>query len=172
MSVQETVWNWRNPGPEGGGSVNLRRQAVIQAAVMAVIGLLLHQWIGHQTFGLVIWALAAVVLILGLAAPKAYRPIHRFGQFLGKAVGGLLTWLLLVPLFFLVFFPGAIVLKLTGRDPMSLRRKDDRYTCWIPRRRAIPNSNYVRQFLLEDKAAREELRPVGSGVSPDGEAAG
>jgi hypothetical protein len=171
-SVQETVWNWRDssgPGGEKSDAAALRRQAVIQAVVMGVIGFVLFQWIGHHTFAKVIWGLAAVILVLGLVAPAAYRPIHGFGQWLGKAVGALLTWVLLVPLYFLVFTPGAILLRLQGRDPMHRKMRDGKYTCWIPRNRKGTAETYSRQFLLEDKEARSVLRPVGAGKSVSGE---
>ncbi len=141
---------------------------------MGAIGFVLYQWIGHVTFAKVIWCLAGLVLVLGMVAPAAYRPIHRFGQWLGKAVGMLLTYILLVPLYFLVFLPGAIVLKIQGRDPMHRKPRDLKYTCWIPRRRQATPDIYDRQFLLEDKAARCELRPDGAVASPpdDSDASG
>ncbi len=171
-SVQETVWNWRDSSGRSAGkseAASLRRQAVIQAAVMGVIGFILYQWIGHVTFARIVWGLAGVILILGLVAPRAYKPIHGFGQWLGRAVGALLTYLLLVPLFFLVFTPGALILRLQGRDPMHRRARDRKFTCWIPRRRPATTETYSRQFLLEDKTARGELRPVGSGNPLSGE---
>lgn len=167
-SVQETVWNWREKSGRGAGpseSASLRRQAIIQALVMGVIGFALLKWIGHATFAKVVWGLAGVVLVLGLAAPRAYRPIHRFGRWLGRAVGVLLTYVLLVPLYFLFFTPAALYLRLRGRDPMQRRPRDAQYTCWVPRRRPATAESYTRQFLLEDKGARRELRPVGAGNS-------
>lgn len=165
-SVQETVWNWRDKSGQNAGTseaAGLRRQAVIQAVVMGVIGFILLKWIGHPTFAKVVWGLAGVVLVLGLAAPRAYRPIHGFGQWLGRAIGALLTYVLLVPLYFLVFTPAALILRLQGRDPMQRQPRDRQYTCWVRRDRAATPESYTRQFLLEDKGARRELRPVGAG---------
>jgi len=171
-SVQETVWNWQEaagPSTQKAEASSLRRQAALQAAVMGVIGFVLYQWIGHATFAKIVWGLAAFILVLGLTAPAAYRPIHGFGQWLGRAVGALLTWVLLVPLFFLVFTPGALLLRLQGRDPMHRRKRDPEYTCWIPRTRPATAETYNRQFLLEDPEARGALRPVGAGVARCGE---
>jgi len=171
-SVLETVWNWRDSSGRSTGKTegaSLRRQAVIQVIVMGAIGFVLYRWIGHETFAKVVWGLAAVILVLGLVAPRAYRPVHRFGLWLGKIIGALLTYVLLIPLYFLVFLPGALVLRLQGRDPMHRRARDRAYTCWIPRRRPAERETYSRQFLLEDKAARVELRPVGAGIEPSEE---
>jgi hypothetical protein len=134
---------------------------------MGVIGFVLFQWIGHPTFARIIWGLAGLILVLGLVAPPAYRPVHRFGQWLGRAVGALLTWVLLVPFYFLVFTPGALLLRLQGRDPMHRRLRDSKYTCWIRRTRPAQADTYRRQFLLEDREARGALRPVGVKTGED-----
>ena len=100
-SVLETVWNWRDSSGRSTGKTegaSLRRQAVIQVIVMGAIGFVLYRWIGHETFAKVVWGLAAVILVLGLVAPRAYRPVHRFGLWLGKIIGALLTYVLLIPL--------------------------------------------------------------------------
>ena len=83
-SVQGTVWNWRDSegqGKEKSEAATLRRQAVIQALVMGVIGFVLFQWIGHHTFARVIWGLAGLILVLGLIA----RPPT--GRFTGSDSG-------------------------------------------------------------------------------------
>jgi len=164
--VLNTVWNWReDAGREAGRRerADLRRAALIQAVVMALVGCVVGLWWGHRVVAYVIWGLAAVVLVLGLAAPAAYRHVHRFGQWLGRLVGGLLLYLLLAPAYYLIFLPASLIVRMTGRDPMSLQRRDPRHTCWIPRNGEIPVETYARQFMLEDKAARELRRPVGVG---------
>jgi hypothetical protein len=163
--VTEAIWRWR----EERGSVHrrvaenayLRRRAVIQFIVMAGVGALLYFLIGHHTVGLVVWGLALVILLFGLALPKFYRPINKFGEWLGRAVGGLLTYLMLVPLFFLLFVPAALYLKLKKRDPMKRHGRDPNHTYWIPRRIPAGKTSYQRQFLVEDGEAKSLLRPVG-----------
>ena len=161
--VVNTVWNWREAAGRDEQSrerTGLRRSALVQTAVMVAIGCILAFLWGHHIAAYIVWSLAAVVLLLGLAAPSAYRHIHRFGQWLGRAVGGLLLYLLMTPMYFLVFFPASLILRLTGRDPMSLKKRDMRHTCWIPRAGDIPVETYARQFMLEDKEARKLRRPV------------
>jgi hypothetical protein len=163
-SVQDVVWNWKDTSNNQQTDQNtpavLRRQAIIQALVMGAVGFVIYQWIGHAVFAKVIWGLAGLVLVLGLLIPAAYRPIHNFGQWLGKMIGLILTNVLLVPLYFLVFFPGALILKIQGRDPMHRKPRDSKYTFWIRRTRESSVESYQRQFLLEDRSARSELRPV------------
>ena len=164
-SVQKTVWDWQGSSSRNAAKTTmtmLRRQAVIQTVIMTAIGFILSQWLGHVVFARVVWGLAAVVLILGLALPRVYSFVHRFGQWLGRNFGALLTWVLLTPLYLIVFFPVAIVLRLRGRDPMNRRMLAPEYTCWIPRRTRPTTDSYARQFFVEDAAARELLRPVNA----------
>jgi len=125
---------------------------------MGAVGFLLHHWLGHVIFARVIWGLAGLILALGLCYQPAYRPIHRFGHWFGTKVGILLTHILLVTFYYLVFFPVAIILKIQGRDPMHRKPRDPRYTWWIRRQQTATTDSYKRQFLIEDRAARGELR--------------
>jgi len=174
LSVQEVVWNWREheASPRADSSVrnHLRRKAVIQALVMGVIGAILLGLFGHRIVAFVVWGLAAVILILGLAAPPVYRHVDRFGQLIGRAVGGLLTTVLLTPFYYLVFFPGALLLRLQGRDPLHRPPLEPGRTGWIPRRQAPTPESYARQFLREDREARVLHRPVGAGTDANDEA--
>lgn len=163
-NVVRATWNWRSPGGEKAGSAteNLRRQALTQTMVMVLVAALLYFVFHHTFFVPVILALAAIVLILGMAFPSAYRPIHAFGRRLGIAVGKGLTYLLLVPFFFLFFTPVALILRAQGRDPLHRGFRDSQWTYWIRRPAKDSDDNIDKQFLREDKATREELRAVGT----------
>lgn len=162
--VLRATWDWRVAGEVTTGSAvsGLRRQAVIQAVVMALVAAFLYFIIGHTFFVPVILGLAAVVLVLGLVFPPAYRHIHRFGRWLGRTVGKGLTYLLLVPFFFLFFTPVALILRLQGRDPLHREFRESSLTYWIRRAAKDRDDNIDRQFMREDKEARGELRDVGS----------
>jgi len=165
MSLDATagVWKWRDSAAidsRRNEKSQLRRQAVIQALVTAAVGLIIDRLLGHHTFAIVLWSIAGFVFLLGLAWPKGYRPIHRFGALLGKLGGGLLLYVLLVPLYYLLFFPVSLWLRARGRDPLHRALRDPDYTCWIKRHTLDEDPDYERQFLIEDREARDELRPV------------
>ena len=161
--VMQATWNWQSradtvPGGPAGG---LRRSALIQSVVMGLIGAFLLFGLNHLLFARIIWGLAGLVLILGLAIPTAYRPIHAFGQWLGRVVGQGLTYVLLVPFFYLFFTPVALLLRLQGRDPLHRGFRDPQWTYWLARSPKEPGENIDKQFLREDREARKVLRPVG-----------
>ena len=116
----------------------------VQALVaFAVAGL--FYWRGRHIAASVVAAIGAVVLISGLFIPPLFRKIEQGGQWLGRAVGLALTWALLVPLFYLVFLPGRLILLATRHDPMCRRFPSTEPTYWIPHRPAPPG-HYTRQF--------------------------
>lgn len=163
--VLAVTWDWRRPaGPvPGSGRAALRRAAVIQAAVTASIAALLRFGFGHHLFPLILWIVAGLVLVLGLFLPRAYRPVHAFGRSLGRFVGRLLVYVLLVPFYFLFFTPAALWLRLRGRDPLHRSFRDPRHTYWIARGPRERGDNASRQFLRENREARGALREVGTG---------
>jgi hypothetical protein len=166
--VLRATWNWRSPseGDESGGLEGLRRQALTQFVVMVLVAAFLYFVLDHTLFVPFILALAAVVLVLGMALPRAYRPIHRFGRWLGQVVGKGLAYLLLVPFFYLFFMPVALLLRLQGRDPLHRSFRETNWTYWIRRAPKDRDENIDRQFMREDKAARGALRAVGATDSP------
>jgi|GEM_PF-312677 len=167
--VMETTWNWRSG--LGGGPVplpgNLRRSAVTQAAVMALVAAFLFYGLHHELLARVVLGLAGLVLVLGLAFPPAYRPVHAFGRWLGRVVGKALTYVLLVPFFYLFFTPVAMALRAQGRDPLHRRFRDPQWTYWIRRSPKARDENIDKQFLREEKECRSEFRNVGPEARPD-----
>jgi hypothetical protein len=167
--VCEAIWNWREAATvaaaAGSGAAVLRRAALVQALVMGAIGLLLHFVLGHELLARIVWALAGVIVLLGLVAPPAYRPIHRFGRWLGRIVGVALIYVLLVPFFYLFFFAVSLILRLQRRDPMQRSSLPAGLTYWIPRRHESAAEQYERQFLREDKEARGLRRPLAGALA-------
>lgn len=66
--------------------------------------------------------LGAAGLILGLVAPQALHPIFRFSRASATALGTALAWVLTAPLYWLLFTPLALLIRVFGADSMSPRR--------------------------------------------------
>ena len=164
-SVSRVVWprggRATDPGPD------LRRAALVQAAVLVVVGTLLLFAFGHAILAVVVWCLAAAALLTGLMRPAAFAPVHRFGRVLARVVGVALTWLLLAPFYVVGFGSAALVLRLRGEDPLQRRMLPAGLSYWVPRRRRAGSGDYTRQFRVEDLGARKERRPLETGA-PEG----
>ena len=89
--------------------------------------------------------------------------LRRFGQVVGTS----LAWLLLTPLWLLVFVPGGLWQRLRGRDPLRRVPLKAGLTAWTPRRRASDARSAARQFQDEDREALGLERPEGALPAPE-----
>ena len=147
--VSSVVWPWRE-NPAGAAKPEKTRPArsavAIQTATMVAIGALLYWGPKHRAAGLVLWGLAAAVLVSGLFFPPAFAAIERFGKRLGKGAGSILTWSLLAPFYYLCFLPLRLALAIRGKDPLARRFPSDEPTYWVPRKPVADLSQYKKQF--------------------------
>ncbi len=167
--ASRVVWDWRARDPERERervALRLKREGLLQGLVVLLLGLAVKNVLGHRTLGDVLVVLGAVQGMVATWRPLWLRPVRRCGRGLGRAVGGGLTWLLLVPFFLLVMAPVALVLRLRGRDPLHRQPLPAGLTAWIPRRHAATRESLQRQFLVEDREARALARPEGAQPDP------
>jgi hypothetical protein len=141
------TWNWRVLGEPPPPKKKLSRavKALIQVPIMLGIATLLYLWLGHVIMPIIIVVLASLVLVGGLFVPPIFDAFERFGVKLTYWVTLILNWGLLTPFFYLVFFPGRLVLKLKGKDPMDRVFPDPRPTLWVPRKPVANLNQYTKQ---------------------------
>jgi len=89
---------------------------------------------------------AVFALVSGLAVPKLFARWEACGRAFGKVVAGMVTWICLVPVFYLIFVPGRLILALTGKDPMGLAFPTKQPTYWGPRAPGKDAAEYRRQY--------------------------
>lgn len=123
-----------------------RRRVLIQCAVTTAIATFLTWWLGRYRLGLFLYCLSAVILICGFLAPKAFDALERLGQKLAHAVALALTWILLMPFFYLCFTPARLILKLMGKDPMQRRFDRNCASYWTNHKPPITPQPYSRQY--------------------------
>ena len=146
-AVARAVWPWDKPAAAlADGRPRLRRKALIQALVMAAVAALFFFWRGPIVFPAILGGLAAVNLALGLAAPRAFGAIDRGMQAFGRGAGVAVTWLLLVPFFYITFGFARLVLIAARKDPLHRRFPDTAASYWIPHRAASGPDAYRKQF--------------------------
>jgi hypothetical protein len=148
-SVTSIVWPWRErdaarTAPRKTGPA--AETVLLQAGGMAAIGAGLFWWLEHRAMGIAAWSLAGVVLVAGFFVPPAFAALERFGQRLGKWVGAVLTWTLLVPFYYLCFVPLHLAQKMAGKDPLRRQCPTAEPTYWTPRKPVADLSQYRKQF--------------------------
>jgi hypothetical protein len=146
-AVVKAVWPWAKPAASPADDrPRLRTKALIQALVMAAVAALIFFWRGHVVLPAVLAALAAANLTLGLAVPRAFGVVDRALQAFGRGVGTAVTWLVLVPFFYLFMLPARLILAATGKDPLHRRFPDTPASYWVPRRPIKGMDDYRKQF--------------------------
>lgn len=145
--VSAVVWPWcrARPGQDPAAAARaLRHKALIQAIVTAVVGAVIYFLFRHALAAYVVWGIAAFVLVTGWLVQPVFRAVDRFMQGFGRAVGTGLTYLLLVPFFYLVFMPGRMLMRVLGKDPLQLARATEP-SCWSVRKPLKPD-HFKKQF--------------------------
>ncbi|MBF0285383.1 MAG: hypothetical protein HQL51_13105 [Magnetococcales bacterium] len=82
-----------------------------------------------------LWAgvAAGVFLVLALAWPRGLAPLNRLWFHFGLLLHRVMTPLVMGILFFAVFTPMGVVMRLLGKDPLRLRLDPKASSYWIPR---------------------------------------
>ncbi len=90
--------------------------------------------------------LALAVGPLGLARPRAVRPVFVAWMVVAFPIGWAVSTALLAALFYGVFTPLGLLFRLAGRDPLRLRPQPAAATYWTPKPAAADVRRYFQQF--------------------------
>ena len=85
-----------------------------------------------QSFVTVSIALAVLLALVTLVAPKLLAPFNRAWFALGQLMGRIVSPIVLGAIFFLILTPVAVMTRLFGRDELRLKRKSVE-SYWIER---------------------------------------
>lgn len=139
------IWDWRSARSRGGADAAAhRRGGLIRAAVGAGAGALLWR-LGHAHLAAVTWSIATVLGSLALASPgRAYAAVDRAVEKLASGVGVVVGWLVLVPVFYVVFVPFGLIARRGAADAMQRRYDPTATSYW--RKRPPTEPSLDRQF--------------------------
>ena len=87
----------------------------------------------HPTARIVLWSVGGFLVLNGLLTPKILAPGYKIWMRLATVLGWINTRILLGLIFYLIFTPVGLVMRLSGRDPLTQRidRTADSY--WVDR---------------------------------------
>jgi hypothetical protein len=112
------------------GGVNRERSfgLSVGGVLLAIAALL--AWRGRVTRAEIVGVIGAVLVVGGAFAPKLLKWPSDLWWAFAMALGWVNARVLLSVLFFLILSPLGLLWRLTGRDPLSLRRSS--YPGWTP----------------------------------------
>jgi len=140
------AWNWPGRATAPAPRAPSRAAALAQAAVALAVATWLLFFKKRVILGAVLYGVGTLVLVGGLWLPPLHRALQRGGAWLGRIVGQALTWLLLVPLFYLFFPPARLLLWLRGKDPLRRRWAPSAASYWTARRPVAQADHYSRPY--------------------------
>ncbi|HEX9973430.1 MAG TPA: SxtJ family membrane protein [bacterium] len=124
----------------------LRTFGMALTVFLGVIGLI--QFLkGNEPTNFWFWGAAALILVTTLSVPILINPIYRAAMFIAHILGWINTRIILGLLYYFLFTPIALVMRLMGRDPLHRKLDKQAKTYWKVRDK-IPFSeeHYLRQF--------------------------
>jgi hypothetical protein len=127
-----------------------RRELVLFGAVWLVFfgaagGLVVWRG-GPWTAGAALWAAAALVPAIGWAAPGFMRIVYVGMACAAFPIGLVVSLLALTGVYYLVFTPIGLALRVCGYDPMGRRFDASADSYWVPRPSEEKPDRYFRQF--------------------------
>jgi hypothetical protein len=112
---------------------SLRRSGVLRALLAYAFAALLF-FVEHPIGSAVAGSIGTLTLLLALISPAGgYLRLQRAVEQLGELVGGLLTWLLLGPVFYLVLAPFGLLARRGKGDRVGRRFDRSVASYWIVR---------------------------------------
>ena len=99
----------------------LRKFGLIFAGMFILFFALLLPLIWDKSSPMWPWIVAAVFIAAALLVPMALGPVYRLWMKIGHVLGWINTRIILGLVFFVIFAPVALVLKLLGKDALKRR---------------------------------------------------
>jgi len=145
------AWSWQRPDPRAevtGESAAARRQGVIGGVVGLAFAALFFFWLHRRTLAEVVAAIAIVTTLAALLSPRGlYRQLTRLLDLLAHAVGTVVTWILMVVLYALLFVPVGLILRWTGKIALRTPADPAARSYWTNLEAAPVNpESYSKQF--------------------------
>jgi hypothetical protein len=123
----------------------LREFGLVFAAGLIVMFGLLLPWLAGRSWPLWPWVAAGVFVTLALAFPPALRPLNALWLKIGHVLGWINTRIILGVVYFVVFLPAGLLLRLLHKDPMHRSIDASAASYRVPSKSA-PNQQMERPF--------------------------
>jgi len=123
----------------------LRKFGLMTGGILALLFGLFFPWLFEKSIPAWPWITAAVLGGWGLIAPLSLQPVYRGWMKLGLLLSKITTPIILGIVFYGMFFPMGLVMRLSGRDPMA-RRLDDEAASYRIKHEKAPKKSMERPF--------------------------
>jgi hypothetical protein len=122
----------------------LRQFGIAAFFAFGILGAILRYHFELTTAPWIIWGLASVCGIGGIVAPFKVYPLYLLVTLIALPIGLIVSNLVLGLIYYGIMTPLGWILRLTGRDPLRLAKRD-RATYWMRRTGKPDPASYYRQ---------------------------
>jgi fatty acid desaturase len=125
----------------------LNQFGFIWLGFLTLFGAIAFFKLGEPKVAKVLWVLAVVVPVVGWSVPAFMRLVFVGMSYLAWPIGFVVSHVVLALVYYLVFMPIGLVMRVIGYDPMKRRFDPEAATYWIARDpKASEPKRYFRQF--------------------------
>jgi hypothetical protein len=122
---------------------HLREFGLITGAILVCLFGLFLPWLLEYKFPSWPWIIAGILWAWALLLPATLKPVYRVWMKIGHVLGWINTRIILGIMFYIIFLPVGLILKLAGKDPMTrkLNKAQGTYRVIHP----VPPKNHVER---------------------------
>ncbi len=125
---------------------SLREFGLVTGGMLALVFGLLLPWIWNaDSWPIWPWIVAAILSLIALTMPHILQPVYHWWMKLAHILGWINTRILLSIVFFVIFLPVGIILRLLGKDPMA-RKLDQDLNSYRVESKSPPKNHMERPF--------------------------
>jgi len=122
-------------------SKEIRKFGLVIAIALGMIGSIIYVKFGNFDVVGWLWGIGLLFLILGFILPSVLRPVYRIWMLLAHFIGGIVSRVILIVLYYIVLVPIGLVLRLFGKDVLDQNFDKKRESYWIKK----DLSNHTRE---------------------------
>lgn len=119
---------------------------LLLALFLMVVGGIVWWRFSGRTAAMVIWGAGALLTITYFVLPAVRRPIYLGWIYAAFPIGWTVSHLMLVLLYYGLFTPIGLIMRMLGRDPLARRFEPGASSYWVDHRPGGEPDRYFRQF--------------------------
>jgi len=122
---------------------NLREFGLITGGILVCLFGLFLPWLLEHEFPSWPWIIAGILWVWAFLLPTTLKPVYRVWMAIGHVLGWINTRIILGIMFYIIFLPVGLILKLAGKDPMTrkLSKAQGTYRVIHP----VPSKDHVER---------------------------
>ena len=123
---------------------HLIRSLVISLVLFFIIALYFF-YLKNQNIGYILITFAILLILVTFIRASLLHPLNKIWMRIGILLGNLISPIILGIIFFGMFAPYSIIMKIIGRDELRLKQRKNK-CYWINRSQNLIQTDFKKQF--------------------------